>query len=157
MFKKRETSSLENNPMSGDWLFCKEPPEDPSVTCFLADDVDWLDGKAPEGSPWLCSDHPAMRESPHDGSAAWPKVTTWSLPRSIDHGGLGEPELSGSLRGERSRQRPTRSPTVLHPALAPPEYRPGRPDPREEAVAAAPWLWRLATLAHLRRLGPYSE
>ena len=22
---------------------------------------------------------------------------------------------------------------------------------------AAPWLWRLATLAHLRRLGPYSE
>ena len=107
MFKKRETSSLENNPMSGDWLFCKEPPEDPSVTCFLADDVDWLDGRAPEGSPWLCSDSPAMRESPHDGSAAWPKVTTWSLPRSIDHGGLGEPELSGSLHGERSRQRPT--------------------------------------------------
>ena len=108
LFEKRETSSLENNPMSGDWLFCKEPPEDPSVTCFLADDVDWLDGKAPEGSPWLCSDAPAMRESPHDGSAAWPKVTTWSLPRSIDHGGLGEPDLSGSLRGERSRQRPTR-------------------------------------------------
>ena len=70
MFEKEEkSSSPEDNPMSGEWLFCKEPPEDPSVTCFLADDVDWLDGKAPEGSPWLCSDSPAMREAPHDGTA----------------------------------------------------------------------------------------
>eukprot|EP00320_Phaeocystis_rex_P022462 CAMPEP_0119067430 /NCGR_PEP_ID=MMETSP1178-20130426/9788_1 /TAXON_ID=33656 /ORGANISM="unid sp, Strain CCMP2000" /LENGTH=146 /DNA_ID=CAMNT_0007049083 /DNA_START=57 /DNA_END=497 /DNA_ORIENTATION=+ len=60
-------SELEDNPMSGSWLFCKEPPNDPSVTCFLAEDVEWLDGKAPDGAPWLCSDSPVMRESPHDG------------------------------------------------------------------------------------------
>ena len=34
MFEKQKTGSLENNPMSGDWLFCKEPPDDPSVTCL---------------------------------------------------------------------------------------------------------------------------
>ena len=78
MFEKEkavsEGSSLEDDSMSGEWLFCKEPPDDPSVTCFLADDVDWLDGKAPEGSPWLCSDSPVMREAPHDGTAARLKV-----------------------------------------------------------------------------------
>lgn len=76
MFDKSTGSSPEDNPMSGEWLFCKEPPDDPSVTCFLADDVDWLDGKAPEGSPWLCSDSPVMRESPHDGTAARPERVT---------------------------------------------------------------------------------
>ena len=74
MFEQEEQGATagsrpENNPMTGDWLFCKEPPDDPSVTCFLADDVDWLDGKAPEGAPWLCSDSPVMREAPHDGAA----------------------------------------------------------------------------------------
>ena len=40
---------------SGDWAFCKEPPIDPNVTCFLASEVDYLEGEIPEGQPWLCT------------------------------------------------------------------------------------------------------
>ena len=45
-----------------DWLYCEEPPEDADVTCILASDVDWLDDKAPEGQPWLCTSSMLLKE-----------------------------------------------------------------------------------------------
>ena len=52
------------------WLFCEGPPEDPEVTCFLSDEVEWLDGKAPEGKPWVCSASPVIRNAPLDITGA---------------------------------------------------------------------------------------
>ena len=90
--------------MTGDWLLCKEPPVDPSVTCFLADDVDWLDGKAPEGAPWLCSDSPVMRETPHDGTFGTSQVARdRSSPRR--HPPLLRPtRLLGAMLGARAEK-----------------------------------------------------
>ena len=54
----------------GDWLFCDEPPEDASVTCFMTADVEWLAGKAPEGKQWVCSASTFLRDAPPDITGA---------------------------------------------------------------------------------------
>ena len=43
MFQREDhqASAADEN---GDWVFCEEPPaDDPSVTCILASDVEWLE------------------------------------------------------------------------------------------------------------------
>ena len=46
IFQQEEQPQESQPSQYSNWEFCKEPPaDDPTVTCFLTSDVDWLDGK----------------------------------------------------------------------------------------------------------------